>query len=286
MGRLGGREMTATSDLDLILLYDLADDAAVSDGRKPLAATRYYTRLTQRLVAALSAPTGEGIIYPVDFRLRPSGKSGPLATHIDAFTAYQAGEAWTWEHMALTRARPIAGDAALMATARAAIDAVLRSPHDPAKVFADVREMRAMVEDAKGGEGAWDIKQAAGGLVDVEFIAQALQIVHAAAHPEIVATDTETALSAAARAGVLATADAEVLLPALRLYLALIEVLRLALDGPFDPRQAPHALLDRLAEAADLPDFAVLDASLRDSEAAVRAAFERIVGRVTAPGPD
>ena len=98
--------MTAASDLDLILLYDFDDEATASDGPRPLPGGQYYARLTQRLLAALSAPTAEGTLYEVDFRLRPSGKSGPLATHIDAFAAYQAKEAWTWEHMALTRARP------------------------------------------------------------------------------------------------------------------------------------------------------------------------------------
>src|SRR5690606_2336854 len=104
LGKLGGREMTAASDLDLMVLYDFDDKAAASDGPRPLPGMQYYTRLTQRLLAALSAPTAEGTLYEVDFRLRPSGKSGPLATHIDAFVSYQAGDAWTWEHMALTRA--------------------------------------------------------------------------------------------------------------------------------------------------------------------------------------
>ncbi|MEJ0012364.1 MAG: bifunctional [glutamine synthetase] adenylyltransferase/[glutamine synthetase]-adenylyl-L-tyrosine phosphorylase [Bauldia sp.] len=280
MGRLGAREMTAASDLDLLLLYDFDEKATASDGKRPLQGTLYFARLTQRLVAAVSAPTAEGTLYPVDFRLRPSGNAGPLATHIDGFAVYQAKEAWTWEHMALTRARVIAGDAKLVARARAEIAKIVARPRDPAKVIADVTEMRGMVEDAKGGEGAWDLKQAAGGLVDIEFIAQTLQLVHAAKHPEIVSTETNVALAAAAKAGLLSAADAEVLLPALSLYQALIQILRLCVDGVFDPAAAPREFLERLAKAADLPDFVTLDAHLRETERAVRGVFTRLVGKV------
>jgi glutamate-ammonia-ligase adenylyltransferase len=280
MGRLGGREMTAASDLDLLLLYDFDERAGNSGGARPLPGSQYFARLTQRIVAALSAPTAEGKLYDVDFRLRPSGKSGPLATHIDSFAAYQAKEAWTWEHMALTRARVVAGDRKLMARARDEIARVIASRHDRAKVVADVREMRAMVEEYKGGEGHWDLKQTPGGLVDIEFVAQALQLIHGSRHPEIVSTETEAALSSIARAGLLPQNEADLLLPALRLYQSLIQILRLCVDGPFRPDAAPRALLERLARAGELPDFATLDAHVRETEAAVRASFERVVGEV------
>jgi glutamate-ammonia-ligase adenylyltransferase len=140
--------------------------------------------------------------------------------------------------------------------------------------------MRAMVEDAKGGEGVWDLKQAPGGLVDIEFVAQALQLLHAAKHPEIVATETNVVLHGAEKAGLLAARDAEVLIPALALHQALIQILRLCVDGIFHPKEAPRELLERLARAADLPDFATLDAHLRDTEKAVRATFQRVVGKL------
>ena len=124
--------MTAGSDLDLIVVYDHAPDT-VSDGTRPLAPSQYYARLTQRLVAALAAPTAEGIAYEVDLRLRPSGRSGPLATHIEAFRSYQLTEAWTWEHMAMSRGRAIAGDATLMAEVSDVIDALVAKPRDPEK---------------------------------------------------------------------------------------------------------------------------------------------------------
>jgi glutamate-ammonia-ligase adenylyltransferase len=232
------------------------------------------------MVAALSAPTAEGSLYPVDFRLRPSGNSGPVATHIDSFAAYQANEAWTWEHMALTRARPVAGDGRLLERARRDIAAIIARPRQPKKIIGDVLDMRTMVEEAKGGEGAWDLKQTPGGLVDIEFLVQTLQLLHAAKHPGIVSTETEKALTAEAEGGLLSAADTDVLLPALRLYQSLIQMLRLSTEGIFDPAHAPRGLLERLARTAELPDFATLDAHVRATEASVREIFERIIGPV------
>jgi glutamate-ammonia-ligase adenylyltransferase len=280
LGKLGGREMTAASDLDLMLVYDHADEAASSDGERPLVAGQYFARLTQRVVAALSTPTAEGPLYAVDFRLRPSGSSGPIATHVDAFATYHAREAWTWEHMALTRARVIAGDEALAARVRKQIAAVLREKRDRAKLTHDVLEMRGMIQEAKGGEGAWDLKIAPGGLVDIEFVAQYLQLLRAHDDPAILSTETEAALAAAAATRVLPAAEADVLLPALRLYQALTQILRLCIDGPFRPAEASRSLLKRLAEAGELPDFATLDAHVRATEKAVRESFERCVGPV------
>jgi glutamate-ammonia-ligase adenylyltransferase len=272
--------MTAASDLDLMLLYDFDEKISASDGKRPLPGAQYFARLTQRLIAAISVPTAEGTLYPVDLRLRPSGNSGPVATHIDGFAVYQAKEAWTWEHMALTRARVVAGDERLAKRARDEIRRIVGKRRDPAKVIADVLEMREMVEEAKGGEGAWDLKQAPGGLVDIEFVAQMLQLAHAADHPEIVSTDTEAVLTAAAKVGILPAKEADILLPAFRLYQALFQILRVCIDGVFEPEDAPRALLDLLARAAELPDFARVDAHLRETQAAVRQAFERLVGKV------
>ncbi|MCW5716952.1 MAG: bifunctional [glutamine synthetase] adenylyltransferase/[glutamine synthetase]-adenylyl-L-tyrosine phosphorylase [Bauldia sp.] len=279
MGRLGGREMTASSDLDLIILYDVPSNVAGSAGPRSLPPAQYYTRLTQRLVAAISAPTSEGRLYEVDFRLRPSGNSGPLATSLDAFTTYQAKDAWTWEHMALTRARPVAGDAAMMKKAMKAIESALCRPRNAAKVVADVLEMRALVEAEKGG-GAWDLKQAPGGMVDVEFIAQSLELRHGVEHPSIVTVETEAVLRACAAAGVLSVRDAEILLPAIRLYQNLNQVLRLCIEGTFRPAEAPGGLREFLAVTGEMPDFARLEAHLVATETAVRATFERLIGKV------
>ena len=283
MGKLGGHEMTAASDLDLVLLYDFSDKASASNGKRPLPGGQYYARLTQRLVAALSAPTAEGALYEVDFRLRPSGHSGPLATHIDAFAAYQAKDAWTWEHMAVTRARPLAGDKALIARANKEIAAVITRRHDKKKVVADILEMRALLESEKGGEGVWDLKQAPGGMVDIEFVAQYLQLIHGAKNPAIVSTETDAVLSAAAKAKLLPPGEADILLPALRLYQALTQILRLCVDGPFRAEDSPKGLLELLSRAGELPDFASLDAHVRETEKAVRGSFERLIGKIPAP---
>jgi len=278
LGRLGGREMTAASDLDLILLYDYPDRLAESDGPRKLDGTRYFARLTQRLVAAISAPTAEGVISEVDFRLRPSGKSGPLATHIEAFRSYQQNDAWTWEHMALTRARPIAGDDDLMRRAAAEIDAAVLKPRDRDKTLADIVDMRRRIEDAKGEGSAWDLKQAQGGLIDVQFIAQTLQLLHVGEHPELRQSGTRETLQAAAEAGLLDQGDAELLLHAFNLYQALMQVLRLCVDGTVKPESLTTALRDRLARASELPDFATLEAHLADLQGRVRAAFVRLLG--------
>jgi glutamate-ammonia-ligase adenylyltransferase len=180
--------------------------------------------------------------------------------------------------MALTRGRVVAGDVRLMAKARKTIGGIVAKSREPKKVIADVLEMRGMVEDAKGGTGIWDLKQAAGGLVDIEFIGQALQLIHAAKHPEVISTETEVALVASAKVGLLPAAEADIILPAWRLYQSLIQIVRLCVDGIFDPANAPRELLGRMAKAADLPDFATLDAHLRETEKAVRASFGRVIG--------
>ncbi|GBD47613.1 bifunctional [glutamine synthetase] adenylyltransferase/[glutamine synthetase]-adenylyl-L-tyrosine phosphorylase [Methylopila sp. Yamaguchi] len=277
LGKLGGEEMTAASDLDLILLYDHPDEATESDGPRPLAASQYFARLTQRLVSALSAPTSEGVLYEVDVRLRPSGRAGPLATRLKAFETYQAEDAETWEHMALSRARVVAGPKAFRRKVEAAIAAALCAPHDRAKVLADVRDMRALLDEEKGDGGPWNLKHAPGGLVDVEFAAQALQLVHAQERPEILRASTLAALAEARRLGLLGEEDYEALASGGRLQQDLTQIVKLAIDGAFDPANAPAGLKLRLARAAAAPDFRTLQATLKEAQAAVRAAAKRVL---------
>jgi [glutamine synthetase] adenylyltransferase / [glutamine synthetase]-adenylyl-L-tyrosine phosphorylase len=277
MGKLGGREMTAGSDLDLIIVYDYESDDAQSDGPKSLPGPQYYSRFTQRLIAALAAETAEGSLYQVDMRLRPSGNQGPVATRLSGFIDYQKGSAWTWEHLALSRARVITGPAPLRRQINGTIGEVLRRPRDRTSVAADVRAMRAKIADDKGSADIWDLKQARGGLIDLEFIAQFLQIVNAAKHPDVLDQNTELALSKLSAVGMLSAGDAEILVPAAGLYHTLTQVLRLCLDKPFVAAEAPRALKDLLARASDMPDFVTLEATLKDMLAAVHEAFERIV---------
>ena len=278
LGKLGGREMTASSDLDLIVVYEFDPAYPESDGKRRLHGGQYFARLTQRLINAMTAQTNYGKLYDIDMRLRPSGRSGPVATAFASFESYQRDEAWTWEHMALTRARVVSGPPELAARLVAAIRTVLCTPRNAAIVAADVREMRRAIAQEKPENARWDLKYAAGGLIDLEFIAQYLQLVHAHALPDILDTATAAVFDNAARLGVLSVEDAEVLRPATRLYHNLTQILRLCLPGPFDPKTAGADLLRLLAGAADVPDFVTLEAHLAETQGRVRACFERLLG--------
>ncbi len=277
MGKLGGREMTAASDLDLIVVYDYDPETLAPPGARGLHPSQYYTRLTQRMIAALSAPTAEGTLYEVDLRLRPSGQKGPVATQLSSFVAYQANEAWTWEHLALTRARVVTGSPALRAKVEQAIRDTLVRPRDAAKIGKDVREMRARIAAEKGTGDIWDLKQARGGLVDLEFIAQYLQLIHAARRPDVLDQNTVGALRKLVAAGVLDSARGETLIAAARLLHDLTQVLRLCAEGPFDPKTAPPGLRALLSRAGDAPDFERLTARVAETLAEVHGLFEAIV---------
>ena len=277
MGKLGGREMTAASDLDLIVIYDFGADAAASDGPKPLPPTQYYTRYTQRLINAFTAQTSEGSLYEVDMRLRPSGQKGPVATQLSSFIAYQAQEAWTWEHQALTRARVVSGPQHLRQAVERAIRDVLVRPRDRARIAADVRDMRTRIAKEKGTQDIWELKQVRGGLVDLEFIAQHLQLVHAAAHPDVLSQNTLQAFANLKRLGLLDENAAEVLLPAAQLLGDLTQVLRLCLDGPFVPADVPDGLKALLARSGGAPDFERLASDLASRQQDVAAQFDQLV---------
>src|SRR3990172_4264517 len=246
---------------------------ASSDGARSLPAAQYFARLTQRLIAALSAPTAEGSLYQVDMRLRPSGTQGPVATRLSSFIDYQRNQAWTWEHLALMRARVLTGAPDLKQEIDATISEVLRRPRDRARLALDVREMRAKIEMEKGTKDIWDLKQVRGGLVDIEFLAQFLQVASADEHPDVLDQNTAVALAQLAQAGVLSPGDAEILLPAIKLYHTLTQGLRLCLGKPFVPEEAPQGLKELLARAPDTPDFPTLEASLKDTLNAVHDAF-------------
>ncbi len=277
MGKLGGREMTAASDLDLIIVYDFDENAGPSGGPKPLAGGQYFARFTQRLISALSAQTAEGSLFEVDMRLRPSGHSGPVATRIEGFVDYQQNQAWTWEHLALTRARIISGPEGLVKRIDAAIRDVLTNERDRKKVAAEVHDMRERINKEKGTDDIWDLKQVRGGLVDLEFIAQFLQVVTADKTPRVLNQNTAQSLENLASAGVLTRDDAQILIPAAGLYHNLTQVLRLCLERPFNAATASPGLKNLLACAAGMPDFEALEKHLAETVASVHAAYERIV---------
>ena len=279
MGKLGGYEMTATSDLDLILIYDFDDKTPESDGERPLHGAQYFARLTQRLINALTAQTNYGALYQVDMRLRPSGRAGPLATRLDSFASYQETEAWTWEHMALTRARVVSASPEFKLRIERVVQDILRRPRDAELTAGDVVEMRAAIAKEKGDRERWDLKYAAGGLVDIEFIAQYLQLIHGHSLPDILDTSTARVLDKAWALRVLPVDDAEILRPAVQLYHDLTQILRLCLPGAFDPKTAGPGLLRLLARAGDVPDFPTLEVTLIDTQKKVRESFVRILGK-------
>jgi glutamate-ammonia-ligase adenylyltransferase len=277
MGRLGSREMTAASDLDLILLYDFDAEHPDSDGAKSLHGAQYFARFTQRLISAFTTRTNYGVLYDIDMRLRPSGRAGPVASHVDAFAEYQDKEAWTWEHMALTRARVISASPEFRDKIEKVIRRVLTRPRETAGVAIDVADMRRAIALEKGENDLWDLKHVAGGLVDIDFIAQYLQLAHAAEKPDIIDVNTLHVLDNAARLGVLPAASVEILRSAALLYHDLTQILRLCVSDRFDPETAGEDLLQILARAGDAPDFSSLQARVRETQIEVRRVFQAVV---------
>jgi glutamate-ammonia-ligase adenylyltransferase len=276
MGKLGSRELTAGSDVDLILLYDHDDAAEESDGEKPLAPSHYYTRLTQRLIAAVSAPTAEGVLYELDLRLRPSGNKGPVATHISSFRKYQQEEAWTWEHMALTRARPVAGDADFMKAVEGEVAQLLATSRKTAKVFKDAAEMRDTIAEEKPPRDIWDLKLISGGQIDLEFIAQCARLTDHIEPGEWPPTSTGDTL-ARLSSDFCDPQTRDELVLADGLYQSLTQIIRLCLTGPLEPDDVPPGLAHLLLRSTDLPDLSVLEAHIKETAGRVEGHFDRLV---------
>jgi len=226
MGSLGAGRLNASSDLDVIVIYD-PQEAEGSGGPRPLAVRPYYARLTQALITALSAPMAEGRLYEVDMRLRPSGTQGPVATSWASFTNYQRNEAWTWEHLALTRARVVAGDPDLGADIEAFRQEILTRPRDRAAVLAEVAQMRARIAAAKTPSGVWDAKTGPGRLLDIELVAQAGTLMSGGT-----AHDVASGLTGGQACGWLTAQEAEALTAAYDLFWAVQTAARLiSADG-------------------------------------------------------
>lgn len=284
LGKLGAQELTPTSDLDLVFVYRMPTTVDQSNGPKPLPPSLYFQRLGQRLIAALTVLTAEGELYQVDMRLRPTGNKGPVACSLESYTAYQTDEAWTWEHMALIRARTVAGDAALRAALDAVRGQILTRPRDAGAVLADVADMRARIAKERPGQGAFDVKDRPGGLVDVEFIAQGLILAIAAPGATALPPGlghTQTALSWLTEQGALTEAEGACLIQATRLWQRLQVMLRLAGAEKFDPATAPEGVRRALVRAVGVLDFSALEQDMTEAAEAVRALFQ---AKIAAPG--
>lgn len=266
LGRFGGGALTHASDLDLVYLFT-GDHEGESDGERRLGATLYFNRLAPRFGAALTVPTAEGALYEVDTRLRPSGKSGPLAVSFDSFERYQREEAWTWEHMALCRARPLFGPEAAKAQLAELVQGVLTAPRDKAKLRADVLEMRAEMAHHKPAQGPLDAKLARGGLVDVEFIVHYLQLREGVG----LVPSLPDAIKALIEAGLVP----ETLLPAHdRLTRLLVAGRLLAPDSEIPPPGVRPAL----ASACQCGDWDEMIAGFADARKVVAAVWAQVFG--------
>lgn len=269
MGSLGAERLNAASDLDLIVIYDAGGEEA-SSGPKPLPARTYFARLTQAFITALTAPMPEGRLYEVDMRLRPSGKQGPVAVSLQSFQTYQMEEAWTWEHLALTRARALVGDPDLADEIEAVRRIVLRAKGSEARVVPDLAEMRARIFAAKAPDGDWEAKIGPGRLQDIELLAQSFAL--RAGDP---ARRVEAQLRAGPRAGLIAKADAEALASSYRFLWRLQAGGRLLTDRPLEMETIGEGGRAFLLREADAPDLDALAARLSRTTDEAAAIIER-----------
>lgn len=264
LGRLGGEALTHASDLDLVYLFSGTHEAE-STGRRPLRATDYFNRLGPRVTAALSVPTAAGPLYDVDTRLRPSGRDGLIAISLPSFADYQRERAWTWEHMALTRARPVYGAPEARAALSKMIDEALRVERDPGKVTADALSMRAEIAAHKPPKGPFDIKFGEGGLVDLEFAVHTLQLRHRIGlHPRL-----EEALAGLAEEKLVS----KHIDPALRLLTRMLVTFRLVSPASTEP---PPASRDLVARACGLADWQALLAAHEAARQRVRDLWRQV----------
>jgi glutamate-ammonia-ligase adenylyltransferase len=275
LGKHGGRELSADSDLDLVVVYDPAN--ALSAGPKPITAEAWFVCFTQRLVAALSAPTEEGLLYDVDMALRPSGRAGPIAVRLSRFEAYYASdEAWTWERMALTRARVVACNG-LTADAERALQTAIAGAGDAEKLRADALDMRRRLLRDKPARSDWDLKLRDGGLIEIEFITQVSQLIN----ERQLSPNTGEAIAMLRDSGALSPEDAQALALAHEDYASLTQLIRAAHGSGFDPSTASAPFAERLAAACGETDLAAVEARLAQHAARVRALFERQIGAIS-----
>jgi glutamate-ammonia-ligase adenylyltransferase len=258
MGSLGAGALHALSDLDVIVIYD-SDGTETSEGLRPLPARTYYARLTQALITALSAPMADGRLYDVDMRLRPSGNQGPVATSLASFSTYQRDKAWVWEHLALTRARVVAGSVPLAKDVEDVRRDILALPRDQRAVLSEVASMRARIATSKAPFGPLDPKIGPGRLQDIELLAQAGTLLSGFATHGIAA-----GLTAAADRGWLSVCDAEHLTKAHAVWSSVQVALRLIGDGDIQANTLSTAARAFLCRVFDLRAVETLESSLCD----------------------
>ena len=276
-GKFGARELNFGSDLDAVFVYAHDEGADVSDGARPLAASQYFIRLSQRIVTALTSHTNAGRLFDIDMRLRPSGAAGPLACDVERFVRYQRDDAWQWEHLALTKARVVTGGPALANRLRRAIGDVLTRPRDPVRLADAVVDMRRRIAREHPPSDRFDVKYVEGGLIDLDFLAQYLQLVHAGSRPGVLSRRAEPALGALAEAGLLSAVDAAALAEAGRLMRDVQTAIRLAMARPTAEDDLTPPLRDLIVRVSGADGFETLCGRLDAARMLVKSAFERTV---------
>ncbi len=275
LGKLGGRELTSTSDLDLVFIYDAKAVPGFSNGKKPLSINHYFARFSQQYINALTAMTGEGRLYEIDMRLRPSGNAGPIAVTLESFTDYQVNDAWTWEHLALTRGRTVAGDNELCGKITGIIKQALgRKDRDQEKILRDCAEMREKLRQEFGRDDIWAVKHVRGGLVDMEFICQYLILIHAGDSPEIMVTNTLDQITSLKDHGYLPEDSAKILYQACDFMQNLQVILRLCFGNSSRPGQESQRLVDSLCERFKADSLAQLTDMVTDRQKSVYKIYQ------------
>jgi len=277
LGKLGSREMTFSSDLDLVFVYDTPDFDALSNGEKQFTASVYYNRFAQRLMNALSGMGRDGRLYEVDTRLRPSGKQGLLAVSLKALNHYFTELAWTFEYMAFTKARGMAGDSSLIDELEIFIASQLTKDRDNEKLRADVADMRERMAKEFATENPWDIKNIRGGLTDIDFIAQYLLLLHA---PNLVGVNSGSAreiFTMLERASCIDSEFAETLITANDFLGQVFNMLRLCSDKKFTEENAPEGLKKLLTQSVKMNNFTELKEKLLKTEVIVFECYKKLL---------
>jgi len=278
LGKLGERHMTMNSDIDLVFVYDAPPTSQQSDGKRGLTPSHYYARLAQRMINALSALTAQGDLYEVDMRMRPQGQKGPIATRFDGFEPYYRDKAWTYEYQAMLKARLIVSDGALGDAVMACLKDCLAQPRDAQAVLEDVAAMQKRLHDHFRRTDPFAIKHIPGGMMDLEFIAQGLSLVHAHKDPGLIGLDAEEVFDRLGADQIIQSDHAGRLVTTAKQYRYLQSVMRAALDGRFDAETAPRLLKKRMAEESGFADFDALRAGLVEAEQFVLTMFDTYIG--------
>ena len=278
MGKYGGHELTHTSDLDIVFLYNVANMEEMSDGSKPLSPSQYFSRLGQNIITAITALTPEGRLFEVDTRLRPSGSQGPLVVTLKTFQDYYTQSAWTWEHMALTRARVILSPESMLAPLQHAVQNVLTQKRDQSALCAAVAAMRQKLDAQFASDNVWNIKFTRGGLVDLEFLCQYLMLKDGNRHPELFEPRLSKAIEKLQRFGFLSSEEEETLETGHLLQQKIQSLLRLCIGPPPDTSGAiPVGLQHILFKSCNTDDLENLEDKLERSQRAIYKLYQKFI---------